>query len=283
MYLLSRFVLLLFVCTVFACDTNDPEEVPSVPQGNFNIGSDLFLAKFDSKTDVDDIQSIAAIATMLRDSRFRGVQYHAVAGAYGTQGGAYIPANELFEVAFGDNWSDAHTDFERAVREVSDLVVRTLQRGGNVWVAEAGQSDFSAAVIRNVSDNFPGVRIKDRVFIVQHSEWNESVTRPENLSYVRNAVTYYKIPDGNAVGNGTPGFASYSEVNWRAYITDPALIDIWELAMQITQTFNGSPGRYNNQFISSGGIDFSDVSETCWIFGFEYLTDATAFFEEFGS
>ena len=35
--------------------------------GRFSKEQDLFLAHFDSKTDVDDIHSVAAVATMLAD------------------------------------------------------------------------------------------------------------------------------------------------------------------------------------------------------------------------
>ena len=273
----------LFLAMLFfiaACDTQD--DPPPTPLGNFTIGEDLFLAHFDSKTDVDDIQSIAAVGTMLRDSRFSGIRYHAVAGAYGTQGGLYIPSNELFEVAFRGNWSDAHSDFDRAVDEVTGLVQRTLERGGEVWIAEAGQSDFSAAVIRETSGRLPRINVGEKVHVVQHSEWNEGSTHPDNLQYVRNNASYYKIPDGNATGNGSPGFATYNSVDWRAHVKDRELVGLWEMALQISDEFNGKENRYTNQFIASGGMDFSDVSETCWIFGFEYLVNADAFFEEFG-
>ena len=280
MHHLPRVALLLLICTI-ACDTEDP--APLEPIGNFDTENDLFLAQFDSKTDADDIHSIAAVATILRDARFNGVRFHAVAGAYGTQSGLYIPANELFEAAFGSNWSDAHTDFDQAVREVSDLVTSRLERGGDVWIAEAGQSDFSAAVIREVRNRLPDVNTQERINVVQHSEWNENNTHPDNLNYVRQYATYYKIPDGNAVGNGTPGFTTNDTVDWRSYIGDSELVDIWELAIQIANTFNGTQSRYNNQFIANGGMDFSDVSETCWIFGYADLVNTQSFFEEFGS
>jgi hypothetical protein len=32
-----------------------------------------------------------------------------------------------------------------------------------------------------------------------------------------------------------------------------------------------------------GGLDFSDTSETTWIFGFNDLVDANDFFEEFAA
>ena len=273
----------MYYFVLFSCDVQEQDSEPLPPIGNFNTESDLFLAHFDSKTDVDDIQSIAAIGTMLADSRFDGVQYHAVAGAYGTQGGLYIPSNELFDAVFGNHWSDAHANFDRAVGEVSVIVTNTLTDGGEVWVAEAGQSDFSAAVIRNVSAGLPGVDVFSKIHIVQHSEWNEGSTTPDDLAYVRNNANYYKIPDGNAIGNGSPGFATYEPVDWRAYVQNPALVRIWEMALEISDTFNATSGRYDNQFISSGGMDFSDVSETCWIFGFAHLEDTEAFFREFAS
>jgi len=100
--------------------------------GNFNKERDLYLAHFDLKTDVDDIQSVAAVATMLTDERFTKVTYHAVAGAYGTQSGAYVPANDLFEFAFGQNWSDAHGDFNKALDEVSSLATKSIYNGGEI-------------------------------------------------------------------------------------------------------------------------------------------------------
>lgn len=256
---------------------------PSKLLGKFQVESDLFLAQFDGKTDVDDIHSVAAITTMLADPRFSEVRHHAVAGAYGTQGGLYVPANELFEASFRENWSDAHADFDQALSEVTALVIKTLEADGDIWIAEAGQSDFTAALIKNVKAELPEISTKRRVHVVQHSEWNESVTTPEYLHYVKGNSSYHKIPDGNAGGNGSPGFRTSEPVEWRSHIREPDLVAIWELAMQIADTYNGKDGRYTNTAIANGGFDFSDVSETCWIFGFGKLTNVEEFFEEFTS
>ena len=279
--LLSFLFLVIFLV---ACDTQDAsDEAPAIPVGKFQVDSDLYLAQFDSKTDVDDIHSIAGVATMLADDRLKGVNYHAVAGAYGTQGGLYIPSNELFDAAFGNDWSDAHNNFDRAVNEVTAKVTRTLERGGNVWIAEAGQSDFTAAVVRKVKEELPNIDTAQRIHVVQHSTWNEGSTSPANLNYVRQNTAYSKIPDGNAIGNGSPGLRINNAINWKAYIKNPRLVSIWEMAIQIANTYNGTPSRYKNQFIASGGMDFSDVSETCWIFGFQSIRDVEEFFETFSS
>jgi hypothetical protein len=122
----------------------------------------------------------------------------------------------------------------------------------------------------------------DRVHIVQHADWNEEVTSPEALAFVKEAATYHRIPDGNVVGNGTPGFRTENPVEWRAAIRNARLTEIWETAIRIGNAYNGVDGRYLNTAIKGGGLDFSDVSETAWIFGFEDLVDASDFFREFG-
>jgi len=239
------------------------------------------LAQFDCKTDVDDLHSIAGVATILADPRFKDVKYHAVAGAYGIQEGLYVPAYKLFEAAFGDNWSDAHSDFERALKEVTLITTNTLERGGNIWIADAGQSDFSAALIRNIKFTIPKIETKSRINVVQHSDWNESVTASDNLSYVKANTSYHKIPDGNVIGNGSPGFKTDKIVSWQDYMMNPEIVKVWELAIEIANEYNGTEGRYKNPEIANGGMDFSDVSETCWIFGFESLINVEDFFQEF--
>ncbi len=54
-----------------------------------------------------------------------------------------------------------------------------------------------------------------------------------------------------------------------------------EHAIDIANEYNGKDGRYNNTAITMGGLDFSDVSEICWIFEIDRLTDSNNFFREF--
>jgi len=251
------------------------------PSNIFDLDRDLFLAQFDSKTDVDDLHSVAGVATMLRDPRLAKVNYHAVAGAYGIQEGLYVPSPQLFNLAFGKYWSDAHQHREQALEKVAQLVSHTLSNGGHVWVADAGQSDFTADWLKRVNDlNLP-VNSKAQVHVVQHSDWNESVTSGEKLAYVRQHADYQRIEDGNVLGNGTPGLRLESDHLWERALSSNANGAIWRLARDLANEFNGKEGRYNNSAIAAGGMDFSDVSESCWIFGYAQLTDAEAFFAEF--
>ncbi len=248
---------------------------------NFNIEKDLLLVQFDCKTDVDDLHTVAAFRTLVSHQPYSKINYHAVAGTYGMQEGLYVPPNDLFQLAFGDNWTDAHNNMKEAVEKVKSLVIKTLVQGGNVWIADAGQSDFSAELVNAVQQDLPNIETLKRINVVQHAEWNEEVTTPEKLDFVKRNTDYIKIPDGNGVGNGTPGFRDPEFTNWEDKITDPELTEIWQLAVDLANKYNGREGRYNNEAILAGGLDFSDLSEVCWILGLQDIKDVEHFFNLF--
>ena len=245
----------------------------------FDSEKDLLLAQFDCKTDVDDLHTVAAFATLMSHPDYQDIVYHAVAGAYGVQEGLYVPANELFAMAFGNNWSDAHTHPKAALKNVAQKCLPILKNGGDIWIAEAGQSDFSAKLVGELTKMMPNVDTKKRIHIVQHSNWNEEVTDSKLLAFVQKNTDYHKIPDGNAVGNGTPGFRSDEPINWKAHITNDKLVSIWETAIALGNRYNGKEGRYYNESVAKGGLDFSDLSETCYLLGLGHLKDGKAFFE----
>lgn len=246
---------------------------------SFNPEKDLLLAQFDCKTDVDDLHTVAALVTLLNHNRFKNINYHAVTGAYGVQDGLYVPPNPLFEAAFDNNWSDAHIDFDKALNRVLTKVLVSIDKGGIIWVADGGQSDFTAKWVKSLQKIRPRLVIKDKVHVVQHSGWNEEVTRADLLAYVKETVSYHKISDGNAVGNGTLGFRQDEPIPWENYITDSHLKSVWNLAIDLANEYNGKDGRYLNESIKKGGLDFSDLSETCWILGLRDLKDSNTFFE----
>ncbi|WP_297690696.1 hypothetical protein [uncultured Eudoraea sp.] len=245
---------------------------------NFNIEKDLLLVQYDCKTDVDDLHSVAAFITLMSDPDFKKVNYHAVAGTYGIQEGLYVPPNDLFRLAFGDNWTDAHENLKSAVERVKLIAKSTLANQGDIWIADAGQSDFSAELVKALQADLPEINISQRIHVVQHSDWNEEVTSPASLDFVKKNTTYHKIQDGNAVGNGTPGFRTPDYTNWKDKIKDPKLIAIWQLAIDLGNKYNGKEDRYNNEAIAAGGLDFSDLSEVCWILGIADIKDTAHFF-----
>lgn len=272
---LNAWALFLLISLAGAAQGN-----PALP-GQFDPNTDLFLPQFDSKTDVDDLHSVAAVATVLNHPDLERVRFHAVAGAYGIQEGLYVPSPELFDSAFEAHWSDAHGQREQALDRVTGLAKATLQRGGSVWVAEAGQSDFTADWLRRIEESGEVSDLKNRVHVVQHSDWNESVTDAQKLDYVKKHASYHRIPDGNSPDNGTPGFNSPASDQWARVLADPAVGPSWLLARDIANRYNGIEERYLNESIAAGGMDFSDTVETCWIFGCVELRDARAFFDAF--
>lgn len=273
----SKKVILIAIATFFMAFHGNSTERFSKKE-NFHIEKDLLLVHFDCKTDVDDIHTMAGLATLLSDSGFSTINYHAVTGTYGIQKGLYVPPNDLLQQAFDDNWSDAHEDFDSALIKVKELVKITLANGGDIWIAEAGQSDFTAELVKALKVDFSEINSSLRIHVIQHSTWNEKVTSPERLEFVKENTDYHKIPDGNAVGNGSPGFRSPDYTHWADKITDPRLVEIWELAIEIANKYNGKDGRYNNEAISAGGLDFSDLSAVCWILGLKDIKDTENFF-----
>jgi len=240
-------VILIAIATIFISFNCNAQDMRSQKAGNFDIDKDLLLAHYDSKTDVDDLQSVAALATLLSDNKYSTINYHAVAGAYGIQEGLYVPPNELFNLAFGDNWTDAHNNLKNAVNQVKRIAISTLENQGDIWIADAGQSDFSAQLIQAIQADLPSMDISHRIHLVQHSDWNEEVTSPASLDFVKTNIDYHKIPDGNGVGNGTPGFRSPEYTMWEEKIRNPHLVEIWQLAIDLSNKYNGKEGRYYNE------------------------------------
>ncbi|MCB9210060.1 MAG: hypothetical protein H6609_11855 [Ignavibacteriales bacterium] len=280
-YSMLRFIVIILISFLLISCSNNKSASSQI--GRFQTERDLLLLNFDCKTDVDDLHSVAGVFTILSNPLFSEVNYYAVSGTYGIQDGLYVPAEDLFNAAFENKWSDAHTNFNKSLEKVSELVKKTLQNSGKVWIAEAGQSDFTAALIKNIKLNQPEIDTKENIFVVQHSNWNENMTLEENLNYVKSNCTYIKIPDGNKIGNGSPGLKSSDPIALNKYIFNQEIIKVWNLALTTADKFNGKEDRYLNEAIANGGLDFSDVSETCWIFGYENIIDIEQFFKEFSS
>ena len=276
-------IILIAITSILISFNNNAQNGKSSKTGSFDLDKDLLLAHYDCKTDVDDLQSVAALITLLSDVKFSKINYHAVAGAYGIQDGLYVPPNELFNLAFGDKWSDAHENLPNAIGQVKIVARSILENQGDIWIAEAGQSDFSAELIKAIKADLPDMNISQRIHLVQHSDWNEEVTSPVSLDFVKTNADYQKIPDGNAVGNGTPGFRSPEYTDWKNKIRNPKLIEIWQLAIELSNRYNGKEGRYLNEAIAAGGLDFSDLSEVCWILGLQDIKDSEHFFDLFSN
>src|SRR5262245_26177738 len=112
----SRTLIIISIAIISLSFKSNKVYQGSSNKGKFNLEKDLLLAQFDCKTDVDDLHSAAALRMLMSNPKFSKVKYHAVAGTYGIQEGLYVPPNDLFQLAFGNNWSDANKDVEAAVK-----------------------------------------------------------------------------------------------------------------------------------------------------------------------
>ncbi|MDD2590891.1 MAG: hypothetical protein PHD59_08980 [Fermentimonas sp.] len=66
----SKTFIILVLVTIFMSFKNNNEDKSNSQAGGFNIKEDLLLVQFDCKTDVDDLHTVAAFATLLSDSVF---------------------------------------------------------------------------------------------------------------------------------------------------------------------------------------------------------------------
>lgn len=256
-----------------------PHEQPK--REYFNKHKDLLVAQFDSKPDADDIHAIAALGSLLSHSDMANVNYIAVAGAIGIQGGEYIDSPNLFKQAFGQEnlkWTNAHKHWKKSVSLITSRVRAVLAQGGKAWVQEAGQSDFTRDWIQALIKS--GVHesiIKNNVVVVQHSDWNEKKTTPADLAYVKDKSNYIAVNDGNEamkefnhhgrrvfltpmyVDKDTKWLASAnSEKNGKTHART-----LWQEATSIINSIDFE-SKYS--VIPQGGVDFSDIVEDWWIF-----------------
>ncbi|MEM1221378.1 MAG: hypothetical protein AAGH40_01335 [Verrucomicrobiota bacterium] len=272
----------------------------------FNIATDYLFAFYDLNADMDDVHAAAAFACMLEHPSFAGLKYYAVAGAYGDQKTKrYIKTAtpDYYNVLFGNNWIEVKdrkgktADYDLGVQTVADKAIESFNLGGNVWVQEAGQSDFTLDVLNKLIDLGIDLHtLKYRFFVVQHSDWNEAHANPGVLDQVKNLSNYIYIDSGNwpygdysahsDQGIDTPSYNSWNpdivipgDEYGQIYLIeamDPAnpnarAREIWTEAYNVSLTWDhwhnppsfGTGPEYSP--IDEGGIDFSDCIENWFI------------------
>jgi uncharacterized protein len=267
----------LFASTPGKASSGVVAACPERVSDRFDPSRDLLVVNYDIKPDVDDLHSAAAFATFV--NRFPACfDFVVVAGTYGNQDGNFIQAPGLLNLAFGKRWLNAHDHRLEAAQAIAKRMGKTLRAGGSVWIAEGGQSDFTADIVAKLAaERTYAPLLRQRVHVVQHSDWNEQATTPAKLSYLEATVDYRRIADGNAAGNGTPGFAADDPSWWPRLLSDPRSGAIWAEAKRLADQAN-SASAYVNPAVAKGGVDFSDTVEVAYIFGLETIADHEGFF-----
>ena len=191
-----------------------------------------------------------------------------VGGAYGEgNASSYNPDSEdVMDATWGNAWVNADANRGAALDATVDAWREVLDSDGRVFVAEGGQSDFTADVVREIQDQVPGFDAR-RVVVVQHNtSFNERETNPDDLEFLMDEATYVNIDDGN-FANDTADLRQNSDA-----FVDAALngdfADAWEEAFD---------------YRSSNSLDFSDTVELLDIVGvgLNEVSDPTEFAERF--
>ena len=237
---------------------------------DFNPQTDLLSLHYDHAPDRDDGHSAVADRVILQE-KF-GVDWimeHVlpVSGAYGENANQFQPESDaVMNAVWNDTggWVAADENWEKAVEELYNKWVKTIENGGFVWVKEGGQSDITADVIRMIKEDSPDIDTRQKIRVVQHSDWNENQTTDEDLVYVKKESTYFRIPDANAYLNhrdGNPSFAKLASGH-------EVYGDMWTAAFEYLDP--------------TERVDFSDTGELHAILDMEKL-DVDAFAERYFS
>lgn len=221
---------------------------------DFNPEMDILSLHYDHAPDKDDGHSAAADRTILESLFGKDwIAKHvvAVSGTYGENKDQFNSHSDLvMDAAWRDcgGWLSAHMNREAALNTLMLRWVHVLKAGGDVWVKEGGQSDITAAAVKQVQKNLPSVDTSRRIHVVQHSDWNEAHTTDSDLAYTKSQTDYIRISDANAYLK--------SDENIDAFVVSALnhmdFYDVWESAFD-----------YNDPFYN--GLDFSDTGELMYI------------------
>ncbi len=229
--------------------TEPPSTCSANTSGSADLDADLISLQYDHAPDRDDGHATAAgkqVATVI------GFTPWVVGGAYGADNAnTYNDASEVvMDAVWGaNNWVNADANWTSAVQVTADRWETTLDACGDIWIAEGGQSDFSADVVRELQDRQPSLATTERIHLVQHSDWNEQHALDADLAFVQAETDYIRIPDGNSGGNGT---ADFNDENYDGPFIDAALS---------SSNAAGFAAAFDYYSPQNARLDFSDTVE----------------------
>lgn len=260
--LLASIINQLITCDI---DPSQGETFPEVPQ-SFDSVRDLVALHYDFAPDRDDIHSAAADRTMLQQlfgEDWMCEHVLPVSGTYGNNAFMFLggDADKMMENVWGT--CGGYIDADRHIldlffswrpqpeRQAAKTWLETFRKGGDVWVKEGGQSDFTQKVLSIVKMKAPFLDTKSRVHVVQHSQWNEDWTRDSALASVKGSTDYIRIPGAN------PVLCNQNTEENQAFIwaatNHPLYAKYWKAAFKFLD-----PNKR---------LDFSDTSELLFILG----------------
>lgn len=232
-----------------------------IPQNARIQDGDLLSCQFDHRPDRDDGHAAPACKMV---AEYFQLDYMVVTGAYGDQDRVFqLASYDVMDATYPvKGYLDAHRQYNASVQDAADRWGGPLSFGNDVWVAEGGQSDFTADVVREIQRRMPNLNTRVRIHVVQHSNWNHTNTSDNDLTYVENNTDYIRIEDGNHT-NSTPNLNTTSDsdaIYFRNKVFASQYRSAWEAAFI-----------YYNPITR---LDFSDNVEVLWLVGLESNTIA---------
>jgi hypothetical protein len=146
-------------------------------------------------------------------------------------------------------WLSAHKKWRPAVKEAAKRWSAAIKAGGDIWVKEGGQSDFTADVVRKIKRRHLFLNTRRRVHVIQHSSWNERHADERDLAYVKKKTDYVKIRDANAYLNRKGG--------------DDTFVNTAENHPTFGRAWRAAFAYYDPKEL----LDFSDTGELFYILG----------------
>jgi len=194
-----------------------------------------------------------------------------VNGACG-DGTPYLYQSEsanVLNAVWGNAWLDSSTDKSASIAIATTRWAETLASGGDVWVAEAAPSDFTAAVLARLGSLYPSVNRK-RVRVVQHrlgSPSNEDRTSSAGIELVKREADYITIPNADSTSGRTAGFNANS-TRFSDIASHGRYASEWSVAFQYLD-----PGEKLDISDTIGLLYIIDDTQTVTIdqFGYRYL------------
>ena len=259
----------------------------AAPQPAFDKAKDLLLAQYDLANDEDDIHALAALGCVLTRSEWSNVKAYGVLGSDSpnqAKAKRHLNPTDLFDAIFGDgpadnSWTHRRWDNDASVLRVANLVQETIQNGGRVFVAEGGHYPFTQSWTNYLINQsmLTATQVKQKVFVVQHSQGN--IDRSDGNSYqnVVNLTTHIKIGDGNRAYRSS----DYSLLPKAISNSNPNAVarNLWFSAD--TYINNGQHDGISNDLMEDGGLDFSDFTEVRWILDIQQISTAKAFWDAY--
>ena len=237
--------------------------ISSIAYADFSIDSDLISLHYDHAPDRDDAH--AAVAGLMVASSI-GFRPHVVSGAYGDANKSrYNPRSEnVMDAVWPSYWLNAHSHYADTLQLTVSAWIATLRNGGSIFVAEGGQSDFTADVVRQIQA-FEAIETRTRITVVQHSQWNEDHTSETDLRYVKENTNYIRLDNGNHTNNSANLNQKSSSFVKKA--RDGNFANQWAIAFDYLDP--------------NEKLDFSDTVELLYILGIG--KDRVASVDDFGN